>query len=259
MRGLRTTVAFLLVQCGAGAQLRTPPVGSARLLLLRGGADADDDAPAADKRGLTRKEIAAKLNELPTFVVTNENGGVAMFRVREKDEKGIDRFISSICFFLEPEEAKGALEAMQQAMPDAKLKLGLHGLGSAFEHCRGWHSLESATVTATAADAGDGAFDAAEPPPTTPSGEPVHMRIMGNHALVNSTGTAMRAMLADHGIESAGWTLPVFICNDLQSKSIFPACARSDPSPRPWHPACRVSPRCARSNPALAQSFGRRT
>ena len=241
--------SLALWHVAAGASLLSLPDSRAvvsasrqQLLSLRGGedssnSDSDDNADAAvEKRGLTRREIAAKLNEMPTFCVTNEDGGVAMFRVRDDDGK----FKSTVCFFLEPEEAKASLQAMQDAMPNTKLKLTLIGLGAAFEHCRGWHSVAKSKLVATAADADDdAAFLTSDPPPTTPNGEAIEMRIMGNHALVNATSSAMTTMLDEHKITADGWTLPVFICNELQSKSIYPAFLKPSDLKKTWVAAGR--------------------
>ena len=159
-----------------------------------------------------------------------------MFRLREEDEKGIPRFKQSVCFFLEPEEAKAALKAMQEGMPNTKLKLSVHSLGAAFEHCKGWQ-----TVAASSFSDGDApAIDAPAPPAAPPGQEVPEMLLMGNHALVNSTGSGMRQMLTEHGMEAGSWTLPVFICHALQSKSIMPAFLRPSDLKKTWLAAGRT-------------------
>ena len=232
--------AALLSAPGVDVQRRNEQlVLSPRLLRLRGGEDDEQDADEdeSSKRALSRGEIIAKLNEVPTFCVTNEEGGVAMFRMKETDEKGVPRFRASVCFFLEPEEAKAAMQAMQLAMPQTKLKLSLHGLGAAFEHCRGWQAVANSTL---AFDEEAAAAAAKEELPTTPAGEPVEMKIMGNHALVNSTSDSMRQMVEEHGMQAGCWSLPVFISNELQSKSILPAFVRPSDLKNTWLAAGRT-------------------
>ena len=232
--------AALLSAPGVDVQRRKEQlVLSPRLLRLRGGEDDEQDADEdeSSKRALSRGEIIAKLNEVPTFCVTNEEGGVAMFRMKETDEKGVPRFRASVCFFLEPEEAKAAMQAMQLAMPQTKLKLSLHGLGAAFEHCRGWQAVANSTL---AFDEEAAAAAAKEELPTTPAGEPVEMKIMGNHALVNSTSDSMRQMVEEHGMQAGCWSLPVFISNELQSKSILPAFVRPSDLKNTWLAAGRT-------------------
>jgi hypothetical protein len=47
-------------------------------------------------------------------------------------------------------------------------------------------------------------------PPSDPDAPPKpDMRLMGNHALVNSTGGALRAMLLENAIEPGCWQVPV--------------------------------------------------
>ena len=226
------SAASLSSQLGLAAPRR-------RLDLLRGG-EADEDEPssldAAENRGLTRAEIAAKLSEIPAFCVTNEKGDVAMFRI--KGDKG---FKAAVLFFLEPDEAKAAMEALQQAMPDTKLKLTLHGLGAAFEHCLGWQQIKTSPMAAGVVDQADAAFFASsDPEPAkTPAGETVEMRIVGNHALVNTTKEDMVSLLAQNSIEAGAWTLPVFLCNQLQSKSVFPAFLKPSDLRKTWMAAGR--------------------
>ena len=233
---------YTALLASASAASLTSPLASAprRLQNLRGG-EADEDEPssfddAENNHGLTRSEIAAKLNEVPTFCVTNEKGDVAMFRV-----KGDAGFKPGVLFFLEPDEAKASMEALQQAMPDTKLKLTLHGLGAAFEHCRAWDQIKGSPMATSVLDPADAAFFAsADPEPAkAPNGETVDMRIVGNHALVNTTKEGMVSQLAENSIDAGSWTLPVFICNQLQSKSVFPAFLRPSDLRKTWLAAGR--------------------
>ena len=215
---------------------RLPPADTT-LLHLRGGADVDleeeDDDEQTGPRGLSKAEIVAKLNEVPTFCVTNEDGGVAMFRL--KDPSLGPGFRASVLFFLEPDEAKAAMANMQEAMPNTTLKLTMHTLAAAFEHCRGWQSLKNSKFVQNGID-----IDAPDDePPTTPQGHPIDLRIMGNHALVNSTADAMKQTLGEHDIDPGCWTLPIFICNQLQSKSIVPAFVRPSDLKKTWIAAGR--------------------
>jgi len=245
--------SLLLVALTAthAAHLPPPTAGSriarGALLHLRGGQidaldETEDEVAAADApspRGLNREEIVSKLNEVPTFCVTNEEGGVCMFRMRNEDASGKVRHSAAVCFFLEPDEAKSAMEQMQKAMPSTTLKLTMHTLASAFEHCRGWQSIAKSTFASEEADMA--ATDAAdEPQPTTPQGEPIEMRLMGNRALVNSTGAEALKMLHDHNIDPGCWQLPVFLCNELQSKSIVPAFLRPSDLKKTWLAAGRT-------------------
>jgi len=77
-------------------------------------------------------------------------------------------------------------------------------------------------------------------PPSDPDAPPKpDMRLMGNHALVNSTGGALRAMLLENAIEPGCWQVPVFLCNELQSASIAPAFLRPSALKETWIAAGR--------------------
>jgi len=241
-RGSLATLVLLVASTHASSLAPSRIVTDSwrRLGLLRGG-DADDGATEEDdenKRGLTRREIAMKLNELPTFCVTNEEGGVAMCRVKGEGLKTVP----CVLFFLEPDDALSTMEALQEAMPDTKLKLSLHGLGAAFELCNGWHHIKKSPHTVNVVDPADTTFFASDDPEPakTPAGEQVEMRIVGNHALVNSTKEGMTALLDENSIDVGSWTLPVFICNQLQSKSVFPAFLRPSDLRKTWLAAGRA-------------------
>lgn len=223
-------IAIALHLASHAALLSSPSLSSGRQLLrLRGGEDADglgdteENGPVPDIRVLTRDECTRKLNEVPTFCVTNEAGQVAMMRIM-KD--GLQT-VQAVCFFTEAAEAQAALKAMTEAKPDGPaLRLSFHGLGTAFGHCQGWEALEAD------AEAGSSNGDDASVAP--------EMRLMGPYALVNHTQSALTEMLTAENIEPGCWTMPIFICDQLQSKSVYPCFLRPSDLKQVWMGAGRT-------------------
>ena len=80
-------------------------------LHFRGGAE-DDESSGEDTDStapLTREQIVAKLNEVPTFtLIGEEQGGFVALKLADSEK-------NTICFFTDPEEAKTVLEMMQSA------------------------------------------------------------------------------------------------------------------------------------------------
>lgn len=197
MRNLALLCALVVVDSASLSSLALRPVHR-----LRGGSDETGAESGSEPRVLTREEITQKLNAIPTFCVTNEQGQVAMMRMMGKGLSSKQ----TVCFFVDPEEAKMLLQAMQTAKPETKLKLSCHGLGTAFEHCRGWQTATKEAMSDAAANDDDSP----------------EMRLMGSAPVVNHTAPALQEGLREAGMDPGCWTLPVFICQELQAKTIMP-------------------------------------
>lgn len=76
---------------------------------------------------------------------------------------------------------------------------------SAFELCNGWH--DNATVAA--ADAASGRYRG-------------DFLLQGSYTLVKETEVRLRELMTEAGIATGKWTLPVFLCEDLQSSTMLP-------------------------------------
>ena len=178
----------------AGSTLRVPPL----VTNLRGGEDGSDTAEVKvpPPKALTKEEIMTKLNGVPCFCITNQDGGIVGLSDADGETK-------SVCWFTDAEEAKAILKAMSDANPDAGLKLTCHGLGGAFTQCNGWGGEESKT----AASAG---------------GEEVELRLQGNHQLCKTTAPKLKKLLEDNGFDVGCWQHPVFLCEKLASPQIMP-------------------------------------
>jgi len=179
-----------------GSRLSPP-----NLWRLRGGADGDsEDAPPPrpPNKALSREEILDKLNAIPTFCIMNDESGVVAMRDAESGK-------AACCWFTDGTEARALLKATREQNPDATLRLACHGLGAAFTQCNGWPSA-------------DGKVD----PHTAENGEEVELRLQGTHGLVSGVAPQLKELLKQNNIDEGCWTLPVFMCDELQSRSIVP-------------------------------------
>ena len=186
---------------------------------LRGGADGDDKPPLPEPRALSREEIMEKLNEVPVFGIHNSEGH--MIGMHDADGSK-----ASCCWFTDASEARALLEATSKKNPEAGLCLKVSGLGGAFTRCNGWEKEKKEEEDEFGLE--DTLFSASEDEDetatqsTTAAGAPIELRLQGSHALVAEMKPKLEELLKEQGIDAGCWTLPVFLCNELQSRSIVP-------------------------------------
>ena len=147
---------------------------------------------------LTRDEIVAKLNHIPTFAIVNDDG--QMVGLQDKDSG-----VFACCWFTDPDEAKALHEATRAANPDKKLKLVVAGMGGAFASCNGFSDNQKETEDLKTTD-----------------DDKVELRLQGTHGLVGNLKPKLLTLLEKQGIDPGCWTLPVFMCEELQSRAICP-------------------------------------
>ena len=115
------------------------------LLRLRGGADIPDGTSTGTSLRLSREEITAKLNRVPTFCIMQGDGSV----ISLPDPAGSEG--DECCtWFTDAAEAQYTFKRVCAANPelvDEGLRLQTHGLGQAFEMCGGWPSEEGEATT----------------------------------------------------------------------------------------------------------------
>lgn len=202
---LRTATLALMIQAATGASLS--PRGVVGSLRMRGGATDEETAAAAEeaaklaaleKRALTREEITAKLNGVPTFCIQNAEGGIVGMRGKDGKE--------AVCWFTDPAEARAILRLTKEANPTLEgLHLGCHGLGAAFTVCKGWGADDEQAAQATGSEPFGGEF-----------------RLQGPMQLIKELGPKLSEQLAEQGVDASAWTLPIFICAEMQSAQILP-------------------------------------
>ena len=160
---------------------------------------------AAASASLSREEITAKLNAVPTFALLNKDDEVVMMQNDDGTE--------ACLWFIDPGEAEATLAAATAANPDVEgLHLGVSPLGMAFSTCGGWIHEEGASGKGgapSAPAAANGGFD----------GE---LRLQGSSPIVNKLAPQLREQLHAQGLEAGGWQLPIFACDELQSPSAMP-------------------------------------
>jgi len=159
--------------------------------------EASAQSPMPEKRALSRDEIVDKMNQIPVFCNVNEDG--QMVGLQDKDSGAF-----ACCWFTDPDEAKALLGATTEANPNKGLKLVVAGMGGAFMACNGFGD-------------GDQAADL-----TTESSDKVELRLQGSHALVAELKPKLLNLLEKASLDAGAWTLPVFLCEELQSRSICP-------------------------------------
>ena len=106
------------------------------LLRLRGGADTPDGTGTGTGLRLSREEITAKLNQVPTFCIMQGDGSV----ISLPDPAGSEG--DECCtWFTDAAEAQYTFKRVCAANPelvDEGLRLHTHGLGDALAMCGGW-------------------------------------------------------------------------------------------------------------------------
>lgn len=201
-RGVFLVLSLSLASWASASSLRAPPLSK-----LRGGADeltaeqaaAEAAAKIPPRKALTKEEIMEKLNGVPTFCITNDEGGIVGMSDAEGDKK-------SVCWFTDADEAKAISKAMGDANPEAGLRLAVHGLGGAYTQCNGWPAEEGETDKTA----------------HSPDGADIELRVQGNHALVKATADKMKELLVENGLDPGCWQHPVFLCEKLASPSLMP-------------------------------------
>ena len=223
---MRLLIAACVLSVAAASSLRAPPAAWAR---LRGGLDAldedEDDSDAVDvdsdggapassssgsklpippSKALTKEEIVDKLNAIPVFCILNKENGVVGMRAVDDDAP-------SCCWFTDALEARALLEATMKSNPEAGLHMGCHGLGAVFTRCGGWPTGEEPA-----------GYEMPKAQPTSETGETVLLKLKGQHGLTKEVQPRLQELLKGSGIDPGCWQLPVFFCDELQSRSIVP-------------------------------------
>jgi len=159
---------------------------------------ATSDAAAPPPAALSRAQILAKLDGVPTFCVVDALGDM----VRPRDENSE---AGAAAFYIDPDDATAALELLRRdplASGGAEgLRLSVTPLGAAFEACDGW--------------TGGGANAAGEGGAAAPT-------LQGARSVVEATTPRLREQLQAQGIEAGAWQLPVFCCGEMQSSTSTP-------------------------------------
>ena len=159
---------------------------------------AAPDAAAPPPAALSRAQILAKLDGVPTFCVVDAQGEM----VRPRDEAGE---AGAAAFYIEPDDAKTALDTLRRdplASGGAEgLRLSVTPLGAAFEACGGW-----AGGGAEAAGTG-----AAAPP-----------LLRGSRSVVEATAPKLREQVQGQGLEVGAWQVPIFCCGEMQTSTSTP-------------------------------------
>ena len=169
----------------------------------RGGARKSGDAAGAgkdsagEKRGLLPEDLVKKLNAVPCFCLLNRNKDL----VPLKDPRDPEGKKEMCCWFADAHEAKATLEAVKAANPKAEeagIHLGVSPLGMAYGICVGWincHFFGEKVVRGSQEAFADGTQDATQ---------------------------LLREQAISQGLESPGWHVPVFCCDELQSDKVMP-------------------------------------
>jgi len=201
-------VALLLASSYCSAYRHGRPA----VLRFRGGADdgidepeiddatLDFDEPDEEQQPLTRAEIIARLNRVPTFAIMNGDGGVMSMRHVETNA-------SMACWYLDAEEASIVFESVVKTHPGGGLRLGVHGLGAAFAACGGF-----------AGEVDDGSFNV----PDKEASFEGTLKLLGPQAVVQECEEKLQTLLTDNGFEPLGWTLPAFVVTELAAPGVLP-------------------------------------
>jgi len=153
------------------------------MLRLRGGQEG---------RALPRKEITAKLNQVPTFFIVDDKGNAVPLPSEDGEPE--------IVFFIDVAEANTALALLSAGNPEAELRLAVLALGAAFEEARGWPGEESPTLSAS------------------------RVVLRGPSEAVEGRGEEVRRQLRQMGLADLadGWVLPVVCSDDFQTSQMMP-------------------------------------
>ena len=149
------------------------------LLRLRGGADIPDGTGTSTGLRLSREEITAKLNRVPTFCIMQGDGSV----ISLPDPAGAEG--DECCtWFTDAAEAQYTFKRVCAANPelvDEGLRLQTHGLGDVFAMCGGWPREEGEATTE------------------------VTLRIKGPSALLKPVESQLVDALRQQGLEPGSW------------------------------------------------------
>jgi len=138
---------------------------------------------ASSRTPLTRQEVVAVLDSVPTFHLMNM--GKKIFG--SPDEAGE----LAIRWFVDVDEAMAALELVQAHNPDVPLQLGVTPLGTAFALVQGWE----------------------------PNGSKLPLRLQASRATVAGVAEDLSAAWT---AEEAATALPIFSCAELKSDRVIP-------------------------------------
>jgi len=192
---MRRLVLLLLAPLVYSTSLTSLKV-SGNLRRLRGG---DDEPPTQGPEpvALSRKEITAKLDQVPVFMLVGAEGGFVALQLKDSGGR-------AIVFFTEPDEATAVLNMTQASQTgDTKMKLACVGLGTAFKLCGGWSDDTEELKEAF------GEFDGT-------------VMIQGSHRLVSELDPKLKEMMQAEGMDEGAYRLPVFICEELQGPAMLP-------------------------------------
>ena len=111
----------------------------------------------------------------------------------------------AVCWYTDASEAKTILEMAISSNPSVEgLHLAVHGLGSAFAMCKGWPEEDGLDLQAQGSE-----FQGS-------------LKLQGTHGLVKEIAPRLEALMKEQGMDAGAWTLPIFICQELQGPSILP-------------------------------------
>ncbi|KAL1523201.1 hypothetical protein AB1Y20_018153 [Prymnesium parvum] len=141
---------------------------------------------------LSREEIVAKLDQIPTFAVVNAQGQLMPIRPDAADSAADGT--ECVVWYTEPADAKGALEVARAQSPEADLRLGVTPLGKAFALVQGWSTSNSAHP----------------------------LRLQANQLLTATLKDMLKEQLQQQGLDPGTWQMPIFSCDALQSPRMLP-------------------------------------
>jgi hypothetical protein len=178
-------IVLVLFSASATAAATLPTI-----LALRGGS-------------LTRDEVIAKLNRVPTFAIVNLEENV--ISLPSADGGG------EYCWFIDAKEAEETLELTKAANPEksTELLLAVTPLGLAFARCQGWADEEAAAVAAAEDDNGHAILGGT-------------FKLCGPSETVEANAEAMREQERAQGLEPGAWCVPLYMSDDFQTPQLFP-------------------------------------
>ena len=152
-------------------------------------------AAAAAAKSLSGDQIVEKLNEVPCFCLLN--GADTMIGL--KDPTDPTGQLEVCCWFIDPTEAKQTLAACKAANPEMerRLHIGVTKLGVAFAFASGWADCHF-------------------------YGEKQLRGSLEALASGQDVVPMLRDQATQQGLETPGWHVPVFSCDELQSSTVMP-------------------------------------
>ena len=155
-------------------------------------AEAAAEAERRDAEGtpLSRQEIAAKLDTMPTFCLVNAETK-SFVSIRLQDEEGHGE---ECCpFWVEPLDAKAALAQAMKQRPEVTLGMGTIPLGRAFALSEGWAEAE-------------GGFN---------------FRLKAHAQVERQLRPMLTKQLEQQGLPTAQ-VFPIFMCEELTTDTVMP-------------------------------------